>query len=279
MLLTPRYGDRPAVAVGLRDAGPHPVTAQRERLAGVLATLTEAQWQHPSRCAGWSVQDVVSHLVSTNGFWALSVQAGLGGEPTRFLASFDPVATPAQLAALEAGTPPATTLEQLVASNQALAEALAAVPDDDAWESLAEAPPGHVPIRLLADHALWDAWVHERDILLPLGLEPTVDADEVRTSLRYGACLGQAFTRCAGATDAGAVRIVVDDPADAFVVRAEGAQVLAEPDDPGVAAVVTAPAVPLLETLSTRDVGLAMTPEIGWLMAGLAEVFDQPSPV
>ena len=27
-------------------------------------------------------------------------------------------------------------------------------------------------MRLLASHALWDGWVHERDIALPLGLTP-----------------------------------------------------------------------------------------------------------
>ena len=33
-------------------------------------------------------------------------------------------------------------------------------------------------VRLLAHHALWDAWVHERDIALPLGRTPDVEPDD-----------------------------------------------------------------------------------------------------
>ena len=65
--------------------------------------------------------------------------------------------------------------------------------DADGWETLAEAPPGHIPIRALALHALWDGWVHERDIVLPLGLDPVEDDDEIRGCLLYAAALGPAF--------------------------------------------------------------------------------------
>ena len=38
--------------------------------------------------------------------------------------------------------------------------------DDAGWATVAEAPAGLIPVRLLALHALWDCWVHERDIVL-----------------------------------------------------------------------------------------------------------------
>lgn len=38
--------------------------AERQDLATFLATLTPEQWQAPTLCAGWSVKDVVAHMIS-----------------------------------------------------------------------------------------------------------------------------------------------------------------------------------------------------------------------
>ena len=78
MLLAPRYDAPPIIAVDTRLPGPHPVVQQRRRLEALLASLDDDEWLQPSRCdASRSVQDVVTHLVSTNRFWAFSItQAG-----------------------------------------------------------------------------------------------------------------------------------------------------------------------------------------------------------
>jgi uncharacterized protein (TIGR03083 family) len=39
-------------------------TAERRDLADLLDTLTDDQWDQPSLCEGWSVRDVVAHVVS-----------------------------------------------------------------------------------------------------------------------------------------------------------------------------------------------------------------------
>ena len=65
---------------------------------------------------------------------------------------------------------------------------------------LAEAPPGHIAIGLVAIHALWDSWVHERDMLIPLGLDPVVDDAEMEACLVYAAALGPAFHASTGST-------------------------------------------------------------------------------
>lgn len=279
MRLTPRYGDRPIVRVEVRGDGEHPVVRQRGRLEARLRELSEEEWHHPSRCAGWSVQDVVTHLMSTNAFWALSIQAGLAGEPTRYLATFDPVASPAQLVAQAQGTPVSDTLQQLATSNEALAEVVDHLDGAD-WDTLAEAPPGHLPIHLVADHALWDSWVHERDILLPLGRSPVVEAEEVLACLRYSAALGRAFMLSRGSTEAGAVELVVRAPADRLVVVVEDDAVLVHAEAaPEGARVLHADAVVLVEMLSMRHVGRPVPAEVSWLTAGLAEAFDQPAPV
>lgn len=38
--------------------------AERADLAGFLATLTPEEWYAPSLCAGWTVKDVVAHVIS-----------------------------------------------------------------------------------------------------------------------------------------------------------------------------------------------------------------------
>lgn len=277
MQLTPRYGDTPVISIELEHVGEHPVLRQRRRLVETLRNLSADEWQHPSRCEGWTVQDVVSHLASTNGFWALSIGAGLAGEPTRFLTSFDPVATPASLVEQGRGASPADTLAELEVSGAALEAAVAGL-DDAGWSTLAEAPPGHLPIRQVADHALWDCWVHERDILLPLGRTPVVDPEEVRCCLRYGAALGSAFEMTAGAPGRGPTVVEVTDPTERFVVDAAGDQVRVHAGPaPADAPVVRGDAVALVELLSTRDPGVPAPPGLQRLTAGLATVFDQPS--
>ena len=193
MILSPRY-EGPVVLTmsGPVDDQLLPVTRQRRRMGDMLATLTAEQWQAPSRCAEWTVQDVVVHLNGVNPFWQLSIERRSGR---------DAVAVPRRVRpGRHAGADgrrcwcpaPAAVLERFVATNESLLAVLAPL-DDEQWSMPAEAPPGHVAIRLLAQHALWDCWVHERDIALPLGLAPAVEPDEVRSCLRYAAAVSPAL--------------------------------------------------------------------------------------
>jgi hypothetical protein len=51
-----------------------------------------------------------------------------------------------------------------------------------------------VSSRLTLAHALWDSWLHERDILEPLGIRPAPEADELNVvtwyTLLFGAIQG-----------------------------------------------------------------------------------------
>jgi uncharacterized protein (TIGR03083 family) len=282
--LGPVYGDRPLLVVDLPPTGAvHPVVAQRRRFQASLADLDEADWRRPSRCEGWTVQDVIIHLVGVNQFWALSVGAGLAGEPTRYLATFDPVETPAQMVAAAAGQAPAETLAAFVDSNEAflaLVEGLA----DDELELFAEAPPGHVPIRRLADHAVWDSWVHERDVFLPLGRTPVEERDEVLAGLRYDSALAPGLGIMYGLAPAGDTSIEATDLGERFVVSVGDDQVRVHAGPPADGApVVEGAGVELLELLSVRDTGNPAPPGVATIMEGLARVFGQsgtdPQPV
>ena len=97
------------------------VLRQRRRLGGVLRQLDDEQWASPSRCAEWTVQGVISHLIGTNGFWAFAMKAALDGEPTRFLGTFDPVATPIAMVDGMRELTPAEVLAQYDESVDAMA--------------------------------------------------------------------------------------------------------------------------------------------------------------
>ena len=274
MQLSPRYGTDPVIEMdGDPSAILEPTIRQRRRLAKVLAAFTEQQWAHPSRCAEWSNRDVIVHLNSTNSFWGVSIAAGLRGTPTEFLATFDPARTPAELVTGAGELSFAQVLEQFVASTESLAQQLLALSAGD-WTKSAEAPPGHISISAVAHHALWDSLVHERDILLPLGIDPATEADEISASLRYAAALGPALAITHGADQTGRIAIKVVDPDLSFVV--EIAQQVSVRAGGGAAdLVLTGSAVELLEALSIRrTLNQPIPASAAWMLSGLSDTFD-----
>jgi uncharacterized protein (TIGR03083 family) len=191
--LTPRYGQSSIIEIdGAPDDQLLPVTRQRRRLLALLGGLSDEQWRAPTRCDGWSPQDVVAHLASVDNFWTTSVAAGLAGEPTRILENFDPQAHPPLLIAPMRTQPAAEVFEQFATACEGFLALLEKLDDPD-WEKVAESPAGHVPIRMLAFHALWDAWIHERDIAIPLSLPLVDELDEVESALKYAAAAGPAL--------------------------------------------------------------------------------------
>ncbi len=275
MQLTPRYGDPSFIQLDLTLGDPSvPLFRQRRRLISTLADLGAEQWAGETRCEGWSVQDVAAHLVSTNQFWAFSIRSALDGEPTQLLATFDPVAIPAELVAAVRSQSPTEVLGHLDESNDDLAEAVSDL-DRAGWSTIGEAPPGHVPLRAVALHALWDSWVHERDIVLPLGLAPVEEPDEITGCLVYCAALNPAFAVAGGSTRAGAIAVDATDPDVSFVVEVGETVRVRSGDGPADALSLTGPAVDLLEGLSLRaPLPCPVPDEHRWLVSGLAEVFD-----
>jgi uncharacterized protein (TIGR03083 family) len=201
MKVSPRYDAEPIVRLdGAPGAVGVPLLRQRRRFADVLSSLSPDQWATPSRCEGWSVQDIAAHLAGTDQFWNLAITSGLSGAPTRMLVGFDPKATPAALVDAERGASPTDTLAAFRKATEALCSIVASL-DDEGWTALAEAPPGHVTVSAAAHHALWDSWVHERDVLVPLGMAQDEEPDEIVAILRYVAALKpRARAPVAGAT-------------------------------------------------------------------------------
>jgi uncharacterized protein (TIGR03083 family) len=271
--ISPVY-DRPLVTFDAAPPVGPPLVRQRLRLLDVLRGLDDEQWVAPSRCEGWRVQDVAAHLVTVDRFWHASIANGVAGSPTRFLVGFDPKATPAALVDAVRGRTPAETFDEISASASALCELVDGL-DGDAWSVPAESPLGHISVAGVAHHALWDAWVHERDILLPLGLTPAEEDDEVLACLRQAAAVNAAFAVMAGA--ASPTTLVLESTApDARIVLAVHDSVHVDAGDiPADAVVLRGRGADLVEMFSTRiPLDQPVPADRVWLVAGLAEVFE-----
>ena len=207
-----------------------PWLRHRARFLAALGGLDDDEWLAPSRCAGWSTRDVVSHLVTVDGFFAASLQAGASGAPTSFLPGFDPVGMPALLVAGMHQKSAAEIRDDFAAGQASFVRTVESFDAGD-WSAEAESPLGHVTARLMLAHALWDSWLHERDIFEPLGRPPAIEDDELFTAAWYslffysvqgglvgddapvGAGLEAPFAAEIGFDDiaGGPVRLVVDD--------------------------------------------------------------------
>jgi uncharacterized protein (TIGR03083 family) len=275
MRLTPRYDGTAILAIDDQPGAQLvPVTRQRLRLAAMLAGLTDEQWGQPSRCEGWTARDVVAHLASVNAFWHASVVAGLEGAPTHMLATFDPAATPPQLVDSMKALSPSEVLDQFASTNDAFLDTLAALTADQ-WSTVAEAPPGHVPIRLLAQHALWDGWVHERDIAIPVGITPSVEPDEVTSCLQYAAAISPVFGIGFGRSSIGGLAVEATDPTVRFVLDVGDCVSLRTDPAGSDVPCLRGDAVELIEGLSLRAPMPASTPrEWSEALKGLETAFD-----
>jgi hypothetical protein len=158
---------------------------------------------------------------------------------------------------------------------EALAAAAEPLTDDQVVTVVAEAPPGHVTLDAVLLHALWDAWIHERDILLPLAVTPDREPDEVAGCLAYAAVLGPAFAASRGSTEETTFVVDAPDAGLRYVVRAGQTTTVDDGEAPADAATLRGDAVDLIEALSFRATFPPdLDPSIKRVVAGLADVFD-----
>ena len=146
--------------------GLHAATELAERYAGVVASLTPDEWARPSRCAGWSVQDLVAHTGSN--FHILA-------EPPDPTAAAPQVKTAEQLqdllVAQRRGWSSAEVAAELQASLRPALGALAALQEEPLGSSpITLTDLGTYPMHALADAFAFDLWCHLTvDMLAPTG--------------------------------------------------------------------------------------------------------------
>ena len=196
--------------------------AQRGRLLETVRDLTADEWSAPSRCAAWTVQDVVRHLTHIGGVQADGIEAARAGERFTYFSTFDPKATPAALITEAGPEDVGVTLDAFVRSTErllGLVDELAAARDS---ELLVSTPAGRQPWHRSLLHGLFDSAVHERDIVEPLPARsaPIVGPDELRAIASYQVLLIARILAMVGApVDLGlelhggpSLHVVVDGP-------------------------------------------------------------------
>lgn len=213
------YGDEAVLAApGAPEAVYEPWARHRTRFISELGQLDDAQWASTTRCDDWDAVGLLWHLITADQFWTASILSGSAGNPTSFLAGFDPTTTPGAISESARKESATETLEAMVEVDDTFRAAVEAV-EPDQWELPAESPIGHVPVRLALAHAFWDSWLHERDILVPLGLAPDPEPDELWNATWYslvaaaaqGGLIGDEGALAAGPDEPFSVRVTFDE--------------------------------------------------------------------
>ncbi|WP_166350580.1 maleylpyruvate isomerase family mycothiol-dependent enzyme [Phytoactinopolyspora limicola] len=180
--------------------------AEQEALGEVLAGLTDAQWEQPSLCAGWSVGDVVLHLAQTEE----AVAALAAGETDRLPGPFGSGTTDDAMdrwVRAERGQPWAAVLDRWrTASEQARRVLFTGDPDRRIQWVTNTLKPATLATTRLAEH-----WTHALDVTEPLGL-PYPDTDRLRhVAWLAHRTLPYAYAR-AGRDDAPPARLELTSP-------------------------------------------------------------------
>ena len=132
------------------------IKAERQALVDDLTGLSDEQWQTPSLCTGWTVHQLLGHMVATAKMTPPKFFARMAGAGF----SFDKMADK-QVAAETAGGPAAT-----------LAEMRAQV-------GATSSPPGPV------DSWLGETLIHSADIRRPLGIKHDYPTDAIERTLDF----------------------------------------------------------------------------------------------
>jgi uncharacterized protein (TIGR03083 family) len=132
------------------------IHAERQALADDLSTLTDQQWQMPSMCSGWTVHEVLGHILAT-----------VKITPPKFIghfagAGFNFDKMTAKDAAAETRNGPAATLADFRAN-----------------QGRTNSPPGPT------EAMLGEAIIHAEDIRRPLGITRDYPAEPVTRVLDF----------------------------------------------------------------------------------------------
>lgn len=159
--------------MGDREAIWRAVHLERRRLIADLQGLARDRWETPSLCPGWSVHDVLAHLVDG------ATTTRLGFLRQMVAARFDFDRANAEAIGRHRASDPQDTL----ASFRAVTDAT-------------DSPPGPLATRLV------EVYVHGEDIRRPLGIRSDYPPKRVSTALSYmartGAGLGGGKERVRG---------------------------------------------------------------------------------
>lgn len=161
---------------------------QRRRLASTVEGLSSDDLASPSRCAQWTVGDVLRHLVWVDD----SVRRVWSGDHS-IAGGFDPRVTPNEAVHDDRSWSDEEIRQRYLHSTEAMVTDLGGSgPERFGLPSLS--PAGQVPWWMSVVHIGWDSSIHERDVMLPLGRSVGQSDDETTLCLAYSLVLTSFFS-------------------------------------------------------------------------------------
>jgi uncharacterized protein (TIGR03083 family) len=177
----------------------------RRRFAAEVASLDERALATQSRCSLWSVADVLRHCADVDE-WMQALWSG--GRPP--FTSFDPILTPHEFVVAGRAMSDVEARDRYVASAEVMAADVGSS-GPERWGLTSVSPVGFVPWWLSALHVFFDSWIHERDVLQPLGVSSPVEEAEALPVLAYSfAIVGTLITEPTDVVVAG-IRVITGE--------------------------------------------------------------------
>lgn len=186
---------------------------QWRTLAEFLGELSEAQWRSPSVLPGWSVQDVVAHMIGTESMLAGLVPPEPDDDPASLPHVRNEIAARNErwVLALRPEEPKAV-LDRFVEITGERLRALRDMPDEDFYRR-GWTPAGEDAYARFMRIRVFDCWLHEQDIRMSVdrpghdsGPCAEMSLDEVAGAVPY------LVGKRAGAPDGSAVSIQLTGP-------------------------------------------------------------------
>ncbi|MCV7222998.1 maleylpyruvate isomerase family mycothiol-dependent enzyme [Mycolicibacterium elephantis] len=204
----PTILDKSAVLTGL--------FAVWDDIAALAAGLDDAQWEAPTPLPGWSVRDVVAHLIGVESMLQgvetpdadvdvstlEHVRNDIGAMNERWVRGLRQIS-------------PAELLERFRAVTADRREALTALSEDD-WNAVTMTPAGPDSYGRFMRVRVFDCWMHEHDIRDAIG-QPVADAELARPAAELSldemaASMGFVVGKLGGAPDGARVSIELTGP-------------------------------------------------------------------
>jgi len=149
------------MSVDLPEAHAHALDSARRPIAGIGAD----QWDVPSTCEGWTVRDLVNHIVAGN-YWAAELTSGLTIEEVGDRLDGDVLGT-----------------DPLRAYDDSAIVSAAAFRAPGAMEAPCAVSYGPVPGEVYCGHRLVDVLIHGWDVAVSTGQDATLDPSLVEAAL------------------------------------------------------------------------------------------------
>jgi hypothetical protein len=228
--------------------------------------FTADQWDSASRNERWSVHETVRHVADA---MELGTTAAGGDNAVEPLNRFDPRSTPNAWLERSNGESPAATVERFDTAAHRFRDAVRTrlASNDDARATTVY---GDAHWTMNVAHLLWDSWIHERDVLLPLGIEQRSPTNEERLVGLYGVFMAAVPSTLFDQPMSTTLELV-GHHRSTLSLTFDGRQIICE-EKPGATTKATGEHGPALDALAGR--GLAVDealpgapPEMGLLAA------------